>query len=121
MFVRCFSKKRDQWYNLAQKLNEVVMNESMDAVVWKWAASKKITVKSVYDHLTKNDNGPAFKNIWKSKLPEKIRIFMWFLAQRVVLTKDNMLKKNWKGILIVIFVVHWKPMTICSFSSLLPK
>jgi hypothetical protein len=94
MFVRCFSKKRDQWYNLAQKLNEVVMNESMDAAVWKWAASKKITVKSVYDHLTKNDNGPAFKNIWKSKLPEKIRIFMWFLAQRVVLTKDNMLRKN---------------------------
>jgi hypothetical protein len=47
--------------------------------------------------LTKNDNGPEFKNIWKSKLPEKIRIFMWFLAQGVVLTKENMLKKNWKG------------------------
>jgi hypothetical protein len=47
--------------------------------------------------LTKNDNGPAFKNIWKSKLPEKIRIFMWFLAQGVVLTKENMLKKKLEG------------------------
>jgi hypothetical protein len=44
---------RDQWYNLAQKLNEVVLAESMDAVVWKWVVSKKFTVKSVYDHLTK--------------------------------------------------------------------
>jgi hypothetical protein len=112
---------RDQWYNLAQKLNEVVMNESKDAVIWKWAASRKFTVKSVYDHLTKNDNGPAFKYIWKSKLPEKIRIFMWFLAQGVVLTKDNMLKKIGRGILIVTFVVHWKPMTICSYSALSSK
>jgi hypothetical protein len=29
---------RDQWYNLAQKLNEVVLNENMNIVVWKWAA-----------------------------------------------------------------------------------
>jgi hypothetical protein len=71
--------------------------------------------------LTKNDNGPEFKNIWKSKLPEKIRIFMWFLAQGVVLTKENMLKKNWKGNPGCYFEVHWKPMTTCSFNALLLK
>jgi hypothetical protein len=88
---------RDQWYILAQKLNEVVLNEEQDKVIWKWSATRKFTIKSLYSHLTRNDNGPAYSNIWKSKLPEKIQIFMWLLAQGVVLTKGNMLSKNWNG------------------------
>jgi hypothetical protein len=27
----------------------------------------------------------------------KIKIFVWFLIKGVVLTKDNLLKRNWKG------------------------
>jgi hypothetical protein len=88
---------RDQWYILAQKLNEFVLNEEQDKVIWKWSATRKFTIKSLYSHLTRNDNGPAYSNIWKSKLPEKIQIFMWLLAQGVVLTKGNMLSKNWNG------------------------
>jgi hypothetical protein len=33
----------------------------------------------------------------KNKVPLKIRIFMWFLYQRVLLTKDNLAKWNWQG------------------------
>jgi hypothetical protein len=62
---------RDQWYNLAQKLNEVVINGDQDRVMWKWWATRKFTIKPVYNHLTKNDNGHAYRNIWKSKLPKK--------------------------------------------------
>jgi hypothetical protein len=67
---------RDQWYILAQKLNEVVLNEEQDKVIWKWSATRKFTIKSLYSHVTRNDNGPAYSNIRKSKLPEKIQIFM---------------------------------------------
>jgi hypothetical protein len=35
--------------------------------------------------------------IWKMKVPLKIRIFMWFLHRKVLLTKDNLAKRNWKG------------------------
>jgi hypothetical protein len=35
--------------------------------------------------------------IWKTKVPLKIRIFLWFLYTWVILTKDNLAKKNWKG------------------------
>jgi hypothetical protein len=34
---------------------------------------------------------------WKAKLPLKIKIFMWFLKNGVVLTKDNLVKRRWKG------------------------
>jgi hypothetical protein len=31
------------------------------------------------------------------KIPLKIKIFLWFLQRGVVLTKDNLARKNWKG------------------------
>jgi hypothetical protein len=54
-------------------------------------------VKSVYKQLSKHEFGPSFKRIWKAKLPEKIKVFMWFMEQNVILTKDNLLKKKWQG------------------------
>lgn len=35
--------------------------------------------------------------MWKTKLPLKIKVFMVYLCKKVVLTKDNLLKRNWKG------------------------
>ena len=37
------------------------------------------------------------KMIWKLKMPLKIKIFMWYLFKRVVLTKDNIARRNWNG------------------------
>ena len=37
------------------------------------------------------------KYIWKIKVPLKIKIFMWFLYSKVILTKDNLAKRNWNG------------------------
>jgi len=34
---------------------------------------------------------------WKTKIPLKIKIFLWCLKRGVVLTKYNLLKKRWKG------------------------
>jgi hypothetical protein len=31
------------------------------------------------------------------KLPLKIKIFVSFLLKEVILTKDNLIKRNWKG------------------------
>jgi hypothetical protein len=35
--------------------------------------------------------------IWKMKFPLKIKIFVWFLHHKVLLTKDNLVKRSWKG------------------------
>jgi hypothetical protein len=51
----------------------------------------------MYDHLTRRDNGPAYATVWKAKILEKVKIFMWVTAQKAILTKDNMLKRNWQG------------------------
>jgi hypothetical protein len=87
----------DQWYELAARLNNVSLNDEKDLPLWRWNANKIFSVKSVYNHLTKNESSVAYKRIWKAKIPEKIKIFMWLLEQKAVLTKDNMLRRKWQG------------------------
>jgi hypothetical protein len=59
--------------------------------------SSKFTVKYVYEHLTKRDEGISYSRVWRAKLPEKIKVFMWLVEQRSILTKDNMKKRNRQG------------------------
>jgi hypothetical protein len=33
--------------------------------------------------------------IWKIKVPLKIKVFLWLLHRQAILTKDNLVKKNW--------------------------
>jgi hypothetical protein len=43
------------------------------------------------------------KKIWKIKIPLKNKIFAWYLRQGVILTKDNLIKRNWHGNKIYVF------------------
>ena len=40
---------------------------------------------------------PSSKEVWKVKVPLKIKVFMWFVHKQVILTKDNLVKRNWTG------------------------
>jgi hypothetical protein len=39
--------------------------------------------------------GDANKRIWKAEIPLKIKVFM--INKNAILTKDNLIKKNWQG------------------------
>ena len=54
------------------------------------------SVRSVYKHLCKDDYGLNFKRVWKAKVPLKIKIFIWLVAQGAIMTKDNLCKRKWK-------------------------
>jgi hypothetical protein len=41
--------------------------------MWKWTPIRNFSVKSVYEHLTKDENGHAYKVIWKEKILERSR------------------------------------------------
>jgi hypothetical protein len=97
--IRLQSIIRTQWYELATKLNRITLYicDEVDVVHWKWNVSKTFSVKSDYEHLTKDDSGLSHKRIWKTKIPVKIKTFMWLVEQGAILTKENMLKRNWHG------------------------
>jgi hypothetical protein len=45
----------------------------------------------------RNIAGAQNKWIWKAKVPLKLKVFLWQLCQDVVLTRENMKKRNWPG------------------------
>jgi hypothetical protein len=79
---------------LSDCLNTHLVDEN-DLVGWKFGKNNRFTVKSTYDAMT--DSGYSFKHIWKGKVPAKIKIFLWLVENNAILTKDNMLKRRWKG------------------------
>ena len=89
--------KWNSWLNLLQKLITINLTNEDDKFVWKLTSTGVFTVKSMYEDLLNGYTVNLRKQIWKLKIPLKIKIFMWFLYNKVILTKDNLAKRNWIG------------------------
>jgi hypothetical protein len=57
----------------------------------------KYSMKSMYDMMCVWDTGDSFSRTWKAKIPYKIKIFLWMVENKAILTKDNMVRRNWVG------------------------
>jgi hypothetical protein len=88
---------RGNWDKIMEKFQDFEFQETEDYVSWKWGKSKEFSVKSLYDNITCSTYGPYLKHIWKGKIPPKIKVFMWLLENNVLLTKENMVRRNWNG------------------------
>ena len=53
--------------------------------------------KSMYIDVINSSVIPSSKHVWKVKVPLKIKVFMWFVHKQVILTKNNLAKRNWTG------------------------
>ena len=86
-----------EWLNLVAQVSNVVLVDGKDYFKWLLTKSGLFSVRSMY--LDAIDTNPPFRHrrIWKWKIPLKIKIFLWFLQRGVILTKDNLARKNWKG------------------------
>jgi hypothetical protein len=84
---------------LLEKLQEVVIDPThKDEVVWVLDKSKNFTTKSLYRFITYRGVGVAnAKNIWKTKLPLKIKVFLWQISNNKLQTATELKKRAWKG------------------------
>jgi hypothetical protein len=80
----------EQWMDLVAHLVHIRLNTTSDTFRWDLSADGSFSVHSMYKGLITNVNVAWHKDIWKAKMPLKIK-------SGVVLTKDNLLKRNWKG------------------------
>jgi hypothetical protein len=78
-------------------MTQTVLTEEQDKPVWKWTKGGKFTVKSVYNRLCNAGLDRSFKHLWKSKVPLKIKIWLWMIWHNAIATRDNLLKRNWQG------------------------
>ena len=87
----------NRWMHLINRRIRVQLMNEQDQFTWSLTNSGKFTVKSLYLDFMSGHANFLRKYIWKMKVPLKIRIFMWFLYRKVILTKDNLARRNWHG------------------------
>jgi hypothetical protein len=87
----------DMWSHLCTRLMDVNLTDQPDSFCWKLTPNGLFTVKSMYEDLMNGHTRYLRTYLWKLKIPLKIKIFMWFLSRKVLLTKDNLAKRNWQG------------------------
>ena len=85
------------WHSLVTRIVHVELNEENDVFKWNLTKSGQFTVKSMYSAIMNTVKVFYHKSLWNLKVPLKIKIFMWYLIKGVVLTKDNLFKRNWHG------------------------
>src|SRR4051812_17028639 len=75
----------------------IELTNEQDIFVWKLTDSRIFMVKSMHSDLMNVHTRFLCKYLWKLKIPLKIKVFMWFLNSKLLLTKDNLVKRNWNG------------------------
>ena len=87
----------EKWLELVNRLIHVSLTNTQEVFVWGLTPSGIFSVKSMYLDVINDQPKYMHKFIWKMKVPLKIKIFMWLLHRKVILTKDNLIKRNWQG------------------------
>ena len=87
----------EEWLHLVRRLMQVQLSQQPDKLRWNLTRSGGFTVKSMYVDVINSSSIPTSKHVWDVRVPLKIKVFMWFLHKQVILTKDNLIKRNWTG------------------------
>lgn len=90
-------RAQNQLRQLGDMLQACALSTENDDFNWFWEKTGKFTVSSLYSHLCSNEIYNSNNKLWKSKIPLKIKIFMWLVGHNHIMTKDNMIKRNWLG------------------------
>jgi hypothetical protein len=84
-----------KWLDLVGSILGVRLGEQTNSFIW--TKSKSFSVKARYNDLEVGNSSRLNLVTWKAKIPLKIKIFLWYLWKGVILTKDNLAKRQWKG------------------------
>jgi hypothetical protein len=86
------------WNTLLLCLANTYLQPGHDEFRWNLPENSKFSVAFMYNGLIQPDipfdkvNNNRF---WKLKIPLRIKVFGWYLRKGVILTKDNLAKRNW--------------------------
>jgi hypothetical protein len=83
------------WNDLVGRIMHVRLNERANVFMWNLHQDGKFTVCSLYLALINNGVAHVNRQLWRLKVLLKIKIFMWYMRKEVVITKDNLGRRNW--------------------------
>ncbi|WVZ51061.1 LOW QUALITY PROTEIN: hypothetical protein U9M48_002247 [Paspalum notatum var. saurae] len=91
-----FGDKLLEWHTMVASLVHINLNGDTDVFIWGLHKHGSFSVKSMYLHLVNSGVKVSQENM-QMKIPLKIKVFMYYLKQGVILTKDNLARRNWGG------------------------
>jgi hypothetical protein len=95
------------WNDLVGRIMHVRLNDQNDVFSWILHQHGQYTIHSLYLALINNGIANNMnKQLWRLKVPLKIKIFMWYMKKEIVVTKDNLAKRNWDGSKQCSFCLH---------------
>jgi hypothetical protein len=56
-----------------------------------------LIVKSMYLALKTHQQIVPSKGVWNPKIPLRVKVLMWLVLRKIILTKDYLVKKGWEG------------------------
>ena len=84
------------WQDLIGRIAGINLQDGKDSFCWDLHSNGMFSVKSMYACLI-NNGLKVSQDIWCRRIPLKVKIFMCFLRRGIILTKDNLAKRNWRG------------------------
>jgi hypothetical protein len=85
------------WHNLILRIANIHLNDQSDVFRWSLKSDGQFSVSSMYQALLDSAIIPHNSHLWKIRIPLKIKVFLWLLYRESILTKDNLVKRNWHG------------------------
>jgi hypothetical protein len=83
-----------EWDNLCREAMGWLPGVEEDTVSWSIDASGTFTAKSVYLALTQGASVTCFKEAWRTRVPPKIRVFLWQLIRGRLPSCDQVAKRH---------------------------
>jgi hypothetical protein len=107
-----------QWRCMRDNLAMVALNNEQDKPKWNFTKSGIFSVKSLYNKLSAVGVDRSFKQLWKAKIPLKIKIWLWLIWHNAIATKDNIKKESGLVVSFASFALMMKASLI--YSLLVP-
>lgn len=83
------------WYDLLGILENQILNDEEDKIMWSFNSNGKFSVQSLYVVINHRGVVPIFvPAVWKLNIPPRIQIFLWLLSKNKALTRDNLAKRR---------------------------
>jgi hypothetical protein len=83
------------WFDLVGIMENIVLSNNSDQIIWSFNSSDKFSVQSLYAIINHRGVMPAYEHVVRKVLiPPRVQIFLWLLAKNKVLTRDNLAKRR---------------------------
>jgi hypothetical protein len=83
-----------EWDNLCREVQALPDSDLPDEVSWALEPSGTFSTKSVYFGLTQGATVTHFKEVWRTRVPPRIKVFLWQLIRSRLPSSDQVARRR---------------------------